>query len=36
MIGEGLISEGEMLSSGNAGRREVLIGIRRGNLQVRI
>ena len=27
MIGEGLISEGEMLSSGNAGRREVLIGI---------
>ncbi len=27
MIGEGLLSEGEMLSSGNAGRREVLIGI---------
>ena len=27
MISDGLISEGEMLSSGNAGRREILIDI---------
>ena len=27
MIGDGLLSEGEMLSSGNAGRREILIDI---------